>query len=99
MKQNITEIANRVWQWIKGLWPWYKSLYKGKAWYVKTLIVIASLIVAFFLYLGAVDINFLCHTIIMGRNTFLSLPKGALPNRRNVVLSRSAKALDRKSVV
>lgn len=28
------------------------------------------------------------HTIIMGRNTFLSLPKGALPNRRNIVLSR-----------
>jgi len=31
------------------------------------------------------------HTIIMGRNTFLSLPKGALPNRRNIVLSRSSK--------
>lgn len=31
------------------------------------------------------------HTIIMGRNTYLSLPKGALPNRRNVVLSRTAK--------
>ena len=30
------------------------------------------------------------HTIIMGRNTFLSLPKGALPNRRNIVLSRTA---------
>ncbi len=29
------------------------------------------------------------HTIIMGRNTFLSLPKGALPNRRNIVLSRT----------
>ena len=28
------------------------------------------------------------HTIIMGRHTFESLPKGALPNRRNVVLSR-----------
>lgn len=28
------------------------------------------------------------HTIIMGRRTFESLPKGALPNRRNVVLSR-----------
>ena len=27
------------------------------------------------------------HTIIMGRHTFQSLPKGALPNRRNVVLS------------
>ena len=31
------------------------------------------------------------HTIIMGRNTFLSLPKGALPNRRNIVLTRSQK--------
>ena len=30
------------------------------------------------------------HTIIMGRNTFASLPKGALPNRRNVVLSKRA---------
>jgi dihydrofolate reductase len=30
------------------------------------------------------------HTIIMGRKTFESLPKGALPNRRNVVLSRRA---------
>lgn len=29
------------------------------------------------------------HTIIMGRKTFESLPKGALPNRRNIVLTRS----------
>lgn len=28
------------------------------------------------------------HTIIMGSNTFRSLPKGALPNRRNIILSR-----------
>ena len=34
------------------------------------------------------------HTIIMGRNTFLSLPQGALPNRRTSVLSRSQKAFD-----
>ena len=27
------------------------------------------------------------HTILMGRKTFESLPKGALPNRRNIVLS------------
>lgn len=27
------------------------------------------------------------HTIIMGRHTFESLPKGALPNRRNLVLT------------
>ena len=34
------------------------------------------------------------HTIIMGRRTFESLPKGALPNRRNIVLSRMGKPED-----
>lgn len=34
------------------------------------------------------------HTIIMGRNTFLSLPKGALPNRRNIVLSTTQSHFD-----
>ena len=34
------------------------------------------------------------HTIVMGRRTFESLPKGALPNRRNIVLSRQGKAED-----
>ncbi len=29
------------------------------------------------------------HTIIMGRKTFEALPKGALPNRRNVVITRN----------
>ena len=33
------------------------------------------------------------HTIVMGRKTFDSLPKGALPNRRNCVLTRSQKHL------
>ena len=28
------------------------------------------------------------HTVIMGHKTFDSLPKGALPNRRNIVLTR-----------
>lgn len=29
------------------------------------------------------------HTVVMGRNTYHSLPKGALPNRRNIVLSKT----------
>ena len=33
------------------------------------------------------------HTIIMGRKTFESLPKGALPNRRNIVLTRQPGAM------
>ena len=32
------------------------------------------------------------HTVLMGRKTFLSLPKGALPNRRNIVLTRDVNA-------
>lgn len=31
------------------------------------------------------------HTIFMGRKTFESLPKGALPKRRNIVLTRNKK--------
>ncbi len=38
---------------------WYKGLYKGKAWYTKTAIGFCSSIVAFIIYLGMVDINFL----------------------------------------
>lgn len=30
------------------------------------------------------------HPVIMGRNTLLSLPKGALPNRRNIVITDNA---------
>jgi len=32
------------------------------------------------------------HTVIMGRRTFESLPKGALPNRTNVVISKNPDA-------
>ena len=33
------------------------------------------------------------HVIIMGRKTYESLPNGALPHRRNIVVSRSRKEL------
>ncbi len=33
------------------------------------------------------------NTVLMGRKTFQSLPKGALPNRRNIVLTRQADAV------
>ena len=34
------------------------------------------------------------HTIIMGRKTYESLPNGALPHRRNIVVSRSIKEME-----
>lgn len=33
------------------------------------------------------------HTVVMGRRTFESLPKGALPDRRNIVLTRTLSAI------
>ncbi|MCL1937634.1 MAG: dihydrofolate reductase [Candidatus Azobacteroides sp.] len=33
------------------------------------------------------------HAVVMGRKTFDSLPKGALPRRRNVVISRDSRLL------
>lgn len=33
------------------------------------------------------------HTVIMGHKTYLSLPNGALPQRTNIVLSRSIKEI------
>ncbi len=44
---------------IKGIWPWYKSLYKGRPWYIKTISAFATFIIALIIYLGMVDINFL----------------------------------------
>jgi penicillin-binding protein 1A len=49
----------KFWRFIKGIWPWYKSLYKGRPWYVKLLSGLVSCIVALIVYLGMVDINFL----------------------------------------
>ena len=64
MFQKIKDsYAGRLLSWclrkIKAFWRWYKGLYIGSKWYKKTFVVIVSLIVAFFLYLGMVDINFL----------------------------------------
>ena len=55
----MNKYIQKCWQFLKGIWPWYKSLYKGHRWYTKTLVAFASFIVAFILYLVMVDINFL----------------------------------------
>ena len=34
------------------------------------------------------------HTVLMGRKTYESLPKGALPNRRNIVVSRTVSSIE-----
>lgn len=59
MFDKIKRFFSRSWKKIRGFWPWYKSLYQGKAWYTKTGVAILSGFIALIVYLGAVDINFL----------------------------------------
>ncbi len=54
---KIKSILSWSWDKAQKFWPWYKGLYQGRAWYTKTIIAFVSCIVAFILYLGAVDIN------------------------------------------
>ena len=54
---KIKSILSWSWDKARKFWPWYKGLYQGRAWYTKTVIAFVSCIVAFILYLGAVDIN------------------------------------------
>lgn len=56
---KIRKFFSWLWKKIKNFFPWYASLYRGKTWYVKTLVALVSCIVALIVYLGAVDINFL----------------------------------------
>ncbi len=60
MKLNrIKTFLNWCWNKIRGFWPWYKQQYIGRPWYAKTGIALLSGLIALFIYLGAVDINFL----------------------------------------
>ena len=59
MRKKIVQGAKWCATKLKAFWKWYKGLYKGRKWYFKTGVVVASAFVAFFAYLGMVDINFL----------------------------------------
>ncbi len=62
-KNELFAIPGRLWSGVKSAFKrfrvWYKSLYRGKPWYIKTVVGIATFFVCFFIYLIAVDINFL----------------------------------------
>ncbi len=74
----------KILTWIKGIWPWCKSLYKGRPWYVKILVGIVSLIMAFFIYLGAVDTNFLW---LFGKSPSMSTIKNKRPSQASEIYS------------
>ena len=74
----------KIWNWIKGLWPWYKSLYKGRPWYIKALSAVITVIAAFFIYLGAVDLNFLW---LFGKSPSMATIKNKRPAEASIIYS------------
>ena len=44
---------------LRAFWGWYKSLFQGRAWYVKLVSGLATCMAVLLIYLGMVDINFL----------------------------------------
>lgn len=71
-------------------WSWYKSLYRGRAWYTKTLIVLCSLIVSFVIYLVMVDINFLW---LFGKSPGIAQIKKPQTNEASEIYSADGKLI------
>ena len=55
--KKISSAWNFICKITASFWAWYKSIYKGRPWYVKSISALGTLVVLFMLYLGAVDLN------------------------------------------
>jgi len=80
----LKQAAQWLWKLAKGAAKGYCKLYRGRPWWAKTLWAFASLVVAFVLYLGAVDINFLW---LFGRSPSLDTIKNKRPAQASVIYS------------
>lgn len=78
------------WKKVKGLWSWYKHLYQGRPWYIKAITTVVSVILAFFLYLGAVDINFLW---LFGKSPSMSTIKNKRPAEASIIYSADGQVI------
>ena len=75
---------SRVWRVFKGIGKGYAFLYKGRPWWVKTMVAVASLFVLFILYLGAVDTNFLW---LFGKSPSMHTIKNKRPAQASEIFS------------
>lgn len=69
---------------ISNIDKWYKNLYKGKPWYIKTISGIASLFILFIFYLIAVDINFLW---LFGKSPSMDMIKNPVTSQASELYS------------
>ena len=86
--KNIASILLKalglLWRGVRRVAHWYGSLYRGRPWYVKCLSALASLIVAFVLYLVSVDINLFG---LFGRSPSMATIVNARPAQASEIYS------------
>ena len=77
-------LPGRIWQGVKKTGALYAKLFKGRPWYVKVLSTLLTLVVLFFLYLGAVDCNFLW---LFGKSPSMHTIKNKRPSQASEIYS------------
>jgi len=81
-------IFKNILQWcrqsVTSIFKWYRNLYKNKAWYIKAAVGLASCIIAFIIYLGMVDLNFLW---LFGKSPGFSQIKNPSTNQASEIYS------------
>ena len=86
----MNNIAEKMIQALKGAAHWYKGLFKGRPWYIKVLSTLGTIIVAFFLYLIMVDVNFLW---LFGKSPSMSDVKNTHPAEASQIYSADGKVI------
>ncbi|MBR0050137.1 MAG: transglycosylase domain-containing protein [Prevotella sp.] len=83
-QQRRKTLWGKAWHAVKSVFGWYIGLFKGRPWYVKLLSAIVSVVVAFVLYLGAVDTNFLW---LFGKSPSMQTIKNKRPSQASEIYS------------
>ena len=86
----MNKYAEKLIQALKSAARWYQGLFKGRPWYIKILSALGTLVVAFFLYLIMVDINFLW---LFGKSPSMSDVKNTHPAEASQIYSADGKVI------
>ena len=73
-----------LWKPFSLVWHGYASLFRGRPWWMKTIATVASLVAAFFLYLAAVNANFLW---LFGKSPSMHTIKNKRPAQASEIYS------------
>ena len=77
-------------EWPRKAWQWYKSLYVGRRWWTRLLAAGGTLVVLFFLYLVMVDVNFLW---LFGKSPSMADVKNTHPAEASMIYSADGKLI------